>query len=194
MSRPERDNMGCLAGETFAVSLNWFGPVAGVLWMPFVLDLVRYRREGGEMMPTEANDPLGVFEVGVALVVARESPTRPSDRDSQDGGEDLPGYDEASWLSKGRHATDQVVEKGGEAVQAATDAIAEQIGLAAQRIATAIEAQAIAAPGPGKLGLESVEVSFGITLSVGVQALFTAQTESSAQVSIVLARRPAADD
>ena len=145
------------------------------------------------MTPMEADGPLGVFEVGVALVVPREGPTGPGGRDSQDGG-DLPGYDEASWLSKGRHATDRVVEKGGEAVRAATEAVAGQIGLAAQRIATAIEAQAIAAPGPGKLGLESVEVSFGITLAAGVQALFTAQAESSAQVNIVLARRPAADD
>ena len=46
------------------------------------------------------------------------------------------------------------------------------------------------APESGKLGLESVEVSFGITLSAGVQALFTAQAESSAQVSITLVRRP----
>jgi hypothetical protein len=80
--------------------------------------------------------------------------------------------------------------KGGDAARVATEAIAAQIGLAAQRIAAAIEAQAVAAPQPGKLGLESVEVSFGITLTGGVQALFTAQAESSAHVNIILTRRP----
>jgi hypothetical protein len=81
--------------------------------------------------------------------------------------------------------------KGGEAVRVATEAIAGQIGLAAERIAAAVEARAVA-PEPGKLSLDSVEVSFGITLTAGVQAMFTAQAESSAQVTIILARRPAA--
>jgi hypothetical protein len=85
-----------------------------------------------------------------------------------------------------------VVVKGGEAVRIATEAIAGQIGLAAVRIAAAIEAQAVASPQPGELGLESVEVSFGITLTAGVQALFTAEAESSAHVNITLTRQPAA--
>jgi len=35
-----------------------------------------------------------------------------------------------------------------------------------------------------------VQVAFGITLSGGVQAVFTSTVESSAQVTITLARRP----
>jgi hypothetical protein len=143
------------------------------------------------MATSEAGSLLGPFEVGVALVVAPEDTAGPSDGGSQDDGE-LPGYDEASWPGTGRRAAVRVVEKGEEAVRAVTDAIAGQIGLVAQRIATAIEAQSIASPGPGELGLESVDVSFGITVSTGVQALFTAQAESSAQVTITLARRPPA--
>lgn len=140
----------------------------------------------------DADNYVGSFEVGVAVVATDEAAVGPGGRDGQDGGA-LPGYDETSGLKlPGRHAADRppaLVVKGGQAVKVATEAIAGQIGLAAERIAAAIETQALAAPEPGKLGLESVEVSFGITLTAGVQALFTAQAESSAQVSITLARR-----
>lgn len=143
------------------------------------------------MTTSETGSAVGTFEVGVAIVAAEENPLRPGDR----GGSSLHGYDEAFGLKpSGRQASDgplAVVVKGGEAVRVATEAIAGQIGLAAQRIARAIEAQALTAPEPGELGLESVEVSFGITLTAGVQALFTAQAESSAQVHITLTRRVA---
>ena len=135
----------------------------------------------------------GSFEVGVAIMAADE--VWAGDSNGERGGA-LPGYDEASGLKvHGRHAADRrpaVVVKGREAVRVATEAIAGQIGLAAERIASAIEAQVVADPQPGKLGLESVDVSFGITLTAGVQTLFTAQGESSALVTITLARRPAA--
>jgi len=138
---------------------------------------------------SETGNLVGTFDVGVAIVAAEENPLRPGDRGP------LPGYDEAFGLKpSGRQASDgrpAVVVRGGEAVRIATEAIAGQIGLAAQRIARAIEAQALTAPEPGELGLESVEVSFGITLTAGVQALFTAQAESSAQVNITLTRRMA---
>jgi hypothetical protein len=142
----------------------------------------------------EAYTSGGSFEVGVAVVTTDETAAGPGNREARRGGA-LPGYDEASGLKLfGRHSADgsAVVVKGGEAVRVATEAIAAQIGLAAERIAAAIEAQAVAAAEPGKLGLESVDVSFGITLTAGVQALFTAQAASSAQVNITLVRRPAA--
>ena len=138
----------------------------------------------------EADRRMGTFEVGVAVVLADE-PAEGSDGERNGA---VPGYEDASGLKvRGKHAADRpptLVVKGEEAVRVATEAIAGQIGLAAERIALAIEAQALAAPEPGKLGLESVDVSFGITLTAGVQALFTAQGESSAQVTITLARRP----
>jgi hypothetical protein len=144
----------------------------------------------------DAGGPVGSFEVGVAVVAVEEGTVGTGGRDGERGGT-LPGYDDASGLKfLGRRAADRppaLVVKGGEAVRVATEAIAGQIGLAAERIAAAIEAQTVAAPEPGELGLESVQVSFGITLAAGVQALFTAQAESSAQVSITLARRPATD-
>jgi hypothetical protein len=125
------------------------------------------------------------FGVGVALHVPATG--------GPDGGEAVPGYDEAEgrrgW---GRPVADRVtvvIEKGEDAVRAATEAIAAQIGVTAQQIAVSIEQQAISHPAPGRLGLESVEVSFGVTLTGGVQALFTAEAESSAQVTITLARR-----
>lgn len=138
----------------------------------------------------------GHFEVGIAVAAIDDTA---GGRDSLDGqgGDVLPGYDETSGSRlRERHAGDRplaVVVKGEAAVSAATDAIAGQIGLAAERIVAAIEAQDLASPAPGKLGLESVEVSFGITLAAGVQALFTTQAESSAQVCIRLVRQPDTD-
>lgn len=37
-------------------------------------------------------------------------------------------------------------------------------------------------------GLDSVEVQYGVTLSAGLQTVFTAQAESSVQVTITLTR------
>jgi hypothetical protein len=136
---------------------------------------------------------MGFFEVGVAVVVPDDAAVGSGDRDDQVSSA-VAGYDEAWGLKlSGSQAADRppaLVVMGAEVVKAATDAIAEQIGLAAERIAAAIEARTLSVSEPGKLGLESVEVSFGVTLGAGVQALFTAQAESSAQVSITLVRRP----
>jgi hypothetical protein len=142
-------------------------------------------------MTSEASDPLPVFEVGVAIVPGAGDPpasARLEDRRNQGA----PGYDEAlGRKSSGRHAGNRLVLTGGEVVRAATEAVAGQIGLAAQRIAGVLEAQAEAVPRPGALCLDSVEVSFGITLTSGVQAMFTAQAESSLQVTIVMSRQQA---
>lgn len=145
------------------------------------------------MTASETDSPVGTFDVGVAIVAPENNAVRSSDRDDHTD-TSLPGYAEAFGLKQAADRGVAVVVKGGEAVRVATEAIAGQIGLAAQRIAKAIEAQGLAAPEPGQLGLESVEVSFGITLTAGVQALFTAQGGSSAQVNITLTRRPSASD
>jgi len=133
------------------------------------------------------------YEVAVAISSlsggGRESPPQ------RDGDEDVtPGFDQtAGFWSQPRLARNFLLEKGDEAVRTATESIARQIGLAAQRMAGAIDAQVSTAALSGSLSLESVEVSFGVTLAAGVQALFTATSESSAQVTIVLSRRPPDD-
>jgi|ERR1035441_654235 hypothetical protein len=128
---------------------------------------------------------VGDYEVAVAIVPAGNlhRPSFPAQETATAG----PGFDETS----GRHAAGRssLLAKGDAAVKLATEAIARQIGLAAQRIAEAIDTQAISSPASGVLDLESVEVSFGVTLSVGVEAMFTAKSESSAEVTIILSRR-----
>ena len=125
-------------------------------------------------MSNDSNDTLPAFEVAVAIQSVDSSRPR------------LPGYSEASE----QRLRERLVVKGDAAVKAATEAIANQIGITAQRIATSIDAETLAQADPGKFGVDSVEVSFGVTLTGGVQALFTAQTESSAQVTVTLTRRP----
>lgn len=131
------------------------------------------------------------FEVGVAIQGL------PTDGTPEGVRREPPGYDEASgmheWRSRVASRLPVLIEKGEDAVRMATEAIAGQIGMAAQNIAAAIELHA-PPPEPGVLELESVEVSFGITLAAGVQALFTTQAESSAQVTITLSRSPSAPE
>jgi hypothetical protein len=140
----------------------------------------------------ETDNAVGEFDVGVALLAVDEGGVGPGERDDRRGGT-LPGYDEASGLKLPRRQASErplaIVVKGQEAVRLATESIARQVGLTAQRIGAAIEAQAIAAPQPGELGLDAVDVTFGITLTAGIQALFTAQADSSVQVTITLTRR-----
>lgn len=77
---------------------------------------------------------------------------------------------------------------GADIVRDATDALAAQIGATARRIADAIGQQDQEPAKPGTFGLDSVEVAFGVTLTGGVQTLFTLQAESSVQVTITLSR------
>jgi hypothetical protein len=121
-------------------------------------------------------EPLS-FDVAVAIQPVAAADGNASDRPRAGGLRDRIKAD-----------ADALVVKGDAAVKAATEALASQIGVTAQRIAQAIEAQMTAAP-PGKLGVDAVEVSFGVTLAAGVQAVFTAQAESSAQVTVVLTRQ-----
>ena len=135
----------------------------------------------------------GRFEVAVAFAAPAEArAVSPAPGEPED--DDIPGTEEAAgllfWQRPGQRPT--LVEKGEEIVREATEALAAQIGATARRIADAIGRQEAASPsaGPGTFGLESVEVQFGITLSGGVQTLFTAQAESSVQVTITLTRHP----
>jgi Trypsin-co-occurring domain 1 len=126
------------------------------------------------------------YEVAVAVV--------PIERTTEVGGQEtgeIPGYDESWGRGLGAHAAGSAVliEKGEDAVRAATEAIARQIGIAAQRIVETIEKESWSPSAPGALGLETVEVTFGVTLAAGIQTVFTAQAGSSAQVSITLSRQ-----
>jgi hypothetical protein len=67
--------------------------------------------------------------------------------------------------------------------------MASQIGLTAERIANNISQQVATASASAEMCLESVEISFGITLTAGMQTMFTIQSESSAQVTITLVRK-----
>jgi hypothetical protein len=115
----------------------------------------------------------------------------PAPRTASAAGADssIAGFEDAKggW----RHPAENVpilIEKGEDAVRAATEAIARQIGLAAQRIARSVEEQVVTSSAAAALDLDSVSVSFGVTLTTGLQAMFTAQAESSAQVTITLSR------
>jgi Trypsin-co-occurring domain 1 len=134
------------------------------------------------------------FDVGVAIVPTAVGAPAPGTTDPEGGEGSVPGYEET--LGRGRpHAADAVpflIEKGEDAVRSATDALAGQIGLAAQRIAAAVGNQ-LTSPA-GACDLESVSVVFGITLAAGVQAMFTAQAQSSVQVTITLSVRSADAD
>jgi hypothetical protein len=106
----------------------------------------------------------------------------------------IPGVDDASWsLRREPRAPGSrpvLVQMGEDIVRDATDALAVQIGATAMRIADAIgQREQEQEPGkPGTFGLDTVEVAFGVTLTGGLQTLFTLQAESSVQVTITLSR------
>jgi hypothetical protein len=131
------------------------------------------------------------FDVGVALVPLQEIVPAQRDETQRASDSGIPGYDEV--IGRGRpHPADRapfLVQRGEAAVRAATEAIAAQIGLAADQIATAIGARLESSAPAGPFGVESVSISFGVTLAAGVQAMFTAQAESSVQVTISLSPR-----
>jgi hypothetical protein len=133
---------------------------------------------------------VGAFEVGVALMPAAGG-LRHERAENEDTAHAIEGFEETLGRARAPRPEHKalLIEKGEEAVQAATEAIARQISLAAQRIASVIEPGLTPQATSGSMHLESVQVSFGISLTAGVQAMFTSQVESSAQVTIMLSRK-----
>ena len=131
---------------------------------------------------------MGQYEVGVAIAPMADQVDHVPENNARASG--VPGFDET--LGRKGHLGERrpiLIEKGEEAVRAATEAVAHQIAQAADRIANVIEAGTARRTDSGMLGLESVEVCFGISLTGGIQAMFTSQIESSVQVTITLSRR-----
>lgn len=129
------------------------------------------------------------YEVGVAITSLGQRETL-TQQERASGS--VPGYEDLRGTSR----RGVIVEKGEEVVSAATEALATQIAISAERIARVISARIPSTSRPGDVALESVEVSFGITLAAGLQTIFTTQAESSAQVTITLRRQaenPTAD-
>jgi hypothetical protein len=102
----------------------------------------------------------------------------------QDTSGTVPGYVETRGgrVSSPRNI---LVQKGEEAVVAATNAIASQIGSTAARIANVIDERTKPVLSDG-VGIDSIEVAFGITLAAGLTTVFTAQAQSSVVVTITL--------
>lgn len=130
--------------------------------------------------------PGGGYEVAVAVMPVGDVGGQP-DASSERSGGSLPGHDDAIGRPWGQRRA-ALLEQGEQAVRVATEALARQIAVTAQLIGAVIEEQVVSSASE-TFGLESVQVSFGVTLAAGVQALFTAQAESSAQVAITLSRR-----
>lgn len=134
-------------------------------------------------MNSHSDDGAGqqeAYEVGVAIVPLD------GERVGRDpGSSTVPGYDDL----RGRGRGARLIRKGQQVVDATTEALAAQIARSADQIAQTINAQIGPVAHSGQLDLESVDVSFGVTLTAGLQALFTAQGESSVLVTITLKRR-----
>ena len=137
----------------------------------------------------------GHFEVAVAFAPV-EQVVGPGGGLAPSEGGGIPGTKEAAgnlrfWQREDGQPRPTLVQKGEEVARKATEALAGQIGATARLIAEAIGRQETdAAPEePGAFGLDSVEVQYGITLSAGLQTVFTAQAESSVQVTITLTRK-----
>jgi hypothetical protein len=127
----------------------------------------------------------GTYDVAVAVVATDERLERA--REATVG---IPGFEDTRGRSSRSGATvgAVILEKGDDALRIATEAIAGQINVTAQRIAETINKGSWPLPQQGELGLQGVEITFGVTLTSGIQAMFTAQAGSSAQITIRLGR------
>lgn len=138
----------------------------------------------------EAAGPEGhegdAYDIAVAVVATDERLERA--REATGG---IPGFEDTlGRSSKSGTITGVVIlQKGDEALRIATEAIARQISVTAQRIAETMNRGSWPPPQQqSELGLQGVEITFGVTLTSGIQAIFTAQAGSSAQVTIKLGR------
>ena len=136
------------------------------------------------MSAPETPGRTGPYEVGVALVAIKPLPVGSDGADSS-----IPGFEPAWGRRDSATPGSLIIATGESAAAEATGAIAKQIGQMAGQIAETVGLEAVSAAASGEFTLDSVEVSFGATLSAGIQTIFTAQGESSAQVTITLTRR-----
>jgi hypothetical protein len=137
----------------------------------------------------ESSGGAATYEVGIAIMPLATVPD--DDHETSTGVGGVPGFDETVGRGGIKSRSYPIlIQKGEEAVRGAAEAMAEQIGVIARQITAAIEAQTETQPNLGVFGLDSVQFSFGITLSAGLQTIFTSQVGSSAQVTVTLSRRP----
>ena len=135
--------------------------------------------------PDEPASLVAGYEVGVAVTPLGRELAGPTDSTEKRELDEVPGYENL----RGGKRTVVLFEKGEQFVNAAMEALATQIAKSADHIARVINEQVSSQPCPGYMELDSVDVAFGVTFSAGIQAVFTAQGESSAQVTITLRRR-----
>lgn len=137
----------------------------------------------------EAAGPEGyegdAYDIAVAVVATDERLERA--REATGG---IPGFEDTLGRSSrsGTITGAVILQKGDEALRIATEAITRQITVTAQRIAETMNRASWPPPQQSELGLQGVEITFGVTLASGIQAIFTAQAGSSAQVTIKLGR------
>ncbi|WP_250285323.1 MULTISPECIES: hypothetical protein [unclassified Frankia] len=142
-------------------------------------------------MGGDERDDDWAYDVAVAL----RGPELTGDarRDAGQGGE--------SWLEEtagraGQHRRDRraaVVQRGEQAVRAAVRALSSQIGVVAGDVARGLDGQGLVEAAPGQLGVDAVEVSFGVTLTAGsgqaIEAVLSLEGEAAVQVTVSLTRR-----
>jgi hypothetical protein len=80
------------------------------------------------------------------------------------------------------------LERGSRALEI-MDSLGEYIGDVSQRLAAAVDGASSGVDAAGGLRVESLDITFGVTLGAGIAALFTIQNESSAQVTVTLSRQ-----
>jgi Trypsin-co-occurring domain 1 len=130
------------------------------------------------------------YEIAVALAPSHQlahSDTIREHREQGDTGGTVAGFEDV----KGRGGSAALLAKGEAALQAATEALARQIAATACRLGGAVSEQVRLRPESAAC-LDEVTVTFGITLSAGLQTVFTTQAESSVQVTVSLKPVPSA--
>lgn len=95
--------------------------------------------------------------------------------------------------ARGRHSTDrQRIVQGGDAVREVTESLARALGVVSADMAAALNSLPSGSPEADAWHPGSVDVTFAVQLSAGVNALFVAQGQASAQVALRFVRSASA--
>lgn len=128
------------------------------------------------------------YDVAIAIMPTVPIQTNSAmigDRDTT--AQSVPGFEDTrGGRASSERRDNALIERGEQAVAAAADAVAGQIGTVVARIAKAVEHETALSLDAESPSVESVEVSFGITLTAGLTTVFTAQGGSSVQVTVTL--------
>ncbi|GAA3208576.1 hypothetical protein [Dactylosporangium siamense] len=136
------------------------------------------------------------IQVGVLLT---PSPAAAGDVERYNGELDDSGHAQA-WGERGRHAAPRrtVAVLGQDVLRAAAEAVGREVAVVVSGVVNGLEHPGSAGSQTGSFDIDGVDLKFGVKATIGagkaVEALLSASSEATVEVTLTLRRRSAAGD